>query len=801
MKKALGFPTVASASSSRVDVIHIVHQTHTDLGYTDLPSTIWELHVDYLRRALECERRTRRHPPGARFRWVCESMLVVERFLATATALEKRQFDELVSSGAWEVAAMPFNATGLMDAAEWSALHARLRPLHHAYRPVTVFQNDVNGLPWGGIPAWRRAGFRYVWMGVNLHAGGHPEPAPCFWQWEGPTGARMLTYLALHYNYAYFFLHRSEWRRGPVPSATDVWFNEPQPGDIYGTSPAELKAAHALLQENLRTQLPAAYPLRILALQATNQYRFDNDPPLPLLCDFVRAWNAAGLQPALKLSTCREFMGEAARALGRSAPVRRGDWQDWWDNGVASTPTETALNQHAKRLLVDAPRAAKILRSSAAVAERQKQAWLLASLYDEHTWGSYDSVAYPYRTSTQGGIMQKLGLAYQSREEAALAQAELLRAAPAYRPFTTTRHLTVLNPGRTARSGWVEISAQALRAPANAVRDTSNNEILALDDVIEAAWSKPVERPDLPFEVPNDIWAFTVCRQRFHVSGLAAGRLRRFELIEAELPAPTPPAERGRAGQLRWTWDTVLGRPASLRHGRRELLDASAPFGFGQLVIERGTGFGARSRIEKHDAVAAPGAVERRTPTLRAVRSVPHRSIDRYESDWDDPAFHRVQQRWDIHRATGEVELTTTLWIKEDTAAQSFFLAFPFALPDAAPRYYSWGYPTRVGKDQLPGACGEYAVVHEGVEVVSPAVTLALATPDTPLVSFGRLHGHGGQRTFTPDTAHIYAMLHNNYWNTNFTITRAAKLIVRHRLSTTQSLAALNSDLWAFPSR
>jgi hypothetical protein len=221
----------------------------------------------------------------------------------------------------------------------------------------------------------------------------------------------------------------------------------------------------------------------------------------------------------------------------------------------------------------------------------------------------------------------------------------------------------------------------------------------------------------------------------------------------------------------------------------------------GQVVVEFTKAFGARAKLAQHDASKNSGIAQHRTPLLRGFTAVDNPVADRYVSEWDDPSFHRLCQQWDFHREGGLIELTTTLWIKEETGAQSFFVAFPFSLRDARPRYYSWGHATRVGADQLPGSCGEYAMVQEGVEFVSPGCTLALATPDTPLGVFEKLHAFNGRRIFTPGNAHFYSIIHNNYWNTNFYITRAGKATIHHRFSPRSPLASLRDELWAFPSK
>jgi hypothetical protein len=166
---------------------------------------------------------------------------------------------------------------------------------------------------------------------------------------------------------------------------------------------------------------------------------------------------------------------------------------------------------------------------------------------------------------------------------------------------------------------------------------------------------------------------------------------------------------------------------------------------------------------------------------------------------WDHPNFHRIQQTWDFFHSAPIAEIETTFWFKEITAAQAVLLAFPLRLPKAKATYRSMGWPTEAGKDQLPDSCGEHAVVDQGVEFTNAQRTLALATPDTPTGCFEAVRLRSGQKTFTPKNSHFFSMVSNSYWMTNFYITKAAKVTVRHRLSAAFPLENLTADLWTFP--
>lgn len=776
--------------------IHIIHHSHTDFGYTDLPSTTRKQHVGYIGEAVNIALKTGSFPGPARFRWTCEVLLPVADFLEQATPSEKRGFDRAFRNGQIELGAMPAIMSGLMWAEEFDAALERLEPIFKKYRPPVVLQNDVNGMPWGILPRMRKAGARYAWMGTNRYSGFSPAQRPALWWWEGPDGARTLTYLNYEYTHGYDLFFPEHWRRGPVPHVSDVWYHPPEGSDIWDDSAAAVKMAHAHCLKKLGEWF-AHWPFPELAIQTTNQWRHDNDGPCAQLPNFVRAWNAAGLSPKLRLSTPATFLRIMEKRHGEQIAVARGDWQDWWDDGPTSMPAELAVSQRAKRLLVDLKGGRRALRSPARIKPQAAKGWMDALLFSEHTYAPFDSVAQPYATQTVGHCGQSTGDAYRALEEASLARMELIRQAPAYLRSSAARHVAVLNPGEHQRSGWAEIKATALRFPANAARDVETGKVFPLEDIPGPQWSEADPSQPRPFEVPDDAWNFGAEIRRFFVPALAGGKMLSFELVETDVPSPAAAECKGGNQHFSWQWDPRTGRLLSLAAPElASWVDGDSPCGIGEPVIELPQGFGARSPLLNR----AQRDVLRETPKMSGFFSLPSHFSARFQRTWDHANFHRIQQTWDFFHDVPIAEIETTFWFKETTAPQAVILAFPFLLKESKAIYQSLGWPTEAGKDQLPNSCGEHVVVNQGVEFCSGKNTIALATPDTPVGCFEGIQIRSGRRSFKPENAHFHSLVANSYWMTNFPTTKAAKVTVRHRISTVSSLPGLIGDLWAFPS-
>ena len=79
-----------------------------------------------------------------------------------------------------------------------------------------------------------------------------------------------------------------------------------------------------------------------------------------------------------------------------------------------------------------------------------------------------------------------------------------------------------------------------------------------------------------------------------------------------------------------------------------------------------------------------------------------------------------------------------------------------------------------------------------------------MTTIDTPLVMFESPAMRLGRTTFVPNNEHIFPVVSQNYWLTNFPQTKAAKFSVHHTVAFEQGssslLEKLHPSLWVFPS-
>lgn len=139
------------------------------------------------------------------------------------------------------------------------------------------------------------------------------------------------------------------------------------------------------------------------------------------------------------MTTLSDLFAKLRQQTGIDIPVYRGDWPDWWSDGVASTAAHTQLFRDAQRnfqLLVQLDPENSII-PEAAVREMEEQ----LTLYAEHTWGYSHSITEPWNP-----MVQSLG----ARKEAYAANASRL-VHTAIDAVLEAKGEAMLAPGRSMR--------------------------------------------------------------------------------------------------------------------------------------------------------------------------------------------------------------------------------------------------------------------------------------------------------------------------------------------------------------
>jgi hypothetical protein len=751
-----------------VQHVDLVHFSHTDYGFTDHPAVCRELQRRFLDIAVDGALATRQKPETERLYWTAETTVAVLDWWQAATPARREEFLQAVRSGQLEVTALPLNNTPFLNHEQWrQMLHWLPEDLWQQLRPQVAVQNDVNGFPRAGALELLDRGIHRLFSGINEDSGGAPFSRPAAFWWKMPDGRRLFVYLNYSYPMGYWFFEPIEWRHGPVPVAGDTRYRPPRAGDFLRSDEASVRTAHRHLLNRVRALEAGDYRYPRLLLSITNQWRIDNDPPFLPLADFIGTWNRLGLKPTLRMTTASVGMQQLEEAIGSQVPEHSGEWTDWWANGTASAPREVAASRFAKRLLAAAQ--SPLWGELDPPGQRTVQELLQdLCLFDEHTWGSSNSVALPYSLDTQGQWNEKAGLAFRPMARAEWLLAQRVRSKLA----AQEGGLYVANPTPVPWSGWISMPATALRDNYQSLVDPRSGEKLPL---VFTHGFRPFTPPGSPEELTPQNTAATfpdhAPRQvvRFwleHIKGESVRHLR-LSTEAAQPPKPTGGAPAVTVDAAGWPMKIVwpgMARPLFLP-------------GCGDFSAVQVEGFAPRWRAREvwmaaNEAQRAELRQKhlRETPATTDERTVvednPHTTI--YSQVIRHPRLQWAVRQLEVWKCEPRARYTLRLNRTSSEAPEAMFVHFRMACEDARPQATCGGRPFEPFHDQLPGTCRDYFGIDGWVQYTTPQGQWLWVSRDAPLVSFGGAQVLQHLTDPPKDLYHVAAMVFNNFWYTNF---------------------------------
>lgn len=359
-------------------VFHLIHHSHTDIGYSHLQPEVERLQDDNIAVAIRWFQRekNRKEIPY----WHVESLWAVENFLRKATLEQEQAFVEAVRSGHLVLSANFANLmTGLCreEELEWMLEYAQRLQRKYGFVFRNAMITDVPGISWSGLNAYVRAGIPYLCLGPNY--------MPAF----PDKGDRVGNLLREQGDKAFYWKpDRNSDRKLLVWTAAKgySWF--------HGIPDAEKRQAWEKRISEYGNELEdSGYPWEIVRLHYTK--KSDNGPVDTTLCSFVADWNERFTSPTLNLSSVDSVFQELERRHGSELPEMVGEISPYWEDGAYSTAAE----EMATRVLVQ--RTLDLEGHLRRTGQREKWDEELYALhrhlvlFHEHTWGSWCSISDP----------------------------------------------------------------------------------------------------------------------------------------------------------------------------------------------------------------------------------------------------------------------------------------------------------------------------------------------------------------------------------------------------------------------
>jgi hypothetical protein len=722
------------------------------------------------------------------FAWTCETLLPVWDWWQQASSSRRDCFLQAVDVGLIDVMGLPFNTTAFLSAGEWDHMMKWIpRDLWDRFRISCAMQNDINGLHTGGMMKMMNSGVHNLWVGPNSWKGRPPLPVPSLFWWKMPDGRRLFVWLNPAYCNGYY-LFNPNWREGPVPDSNDLRYRAPREGDFFKADEESIRAAHTLCSQKIaiiegsasgeaemnrggftKNKVGGAYPYENLCVSLTNQWRMDNDPPFYPVRAFVEKWNTLGLEPKLRLVTATQALDFIRNEAGGLAEQYAGEWPDWWANGTPSMPVELSASRKAKRLLENARSPVFGVGTGNEDRELETAAWYNLCMFDEHTYGSWASIAYPYSVKVRAARIEKDLFAYRGLDNAE----ELLAVKAARLCDTGEKGIFAINPDTRPYRGWIELPVNCLRGEYAAIKNSATGEEIPL---LFAEGRKELVRPESPDMLGDEnisqTFADKLPRQtvKAWLEKLPPCSVTRFIPLAGDCPvaahtAVPPPEIRlddsGWPVYLRFT-----GEPSPLLDGR-----------LGDFFSVTAEGLAPRwifNDIFDHEdpQTRQRMAAEQLREIKGSYTEAARRSEDEHEiffiQNFSHPSLVWGKRILRIHKTEKRVAVTLRINRRSTMNPEIYYGLFSPAGTAAVPVVSNAGQAFHPGVEQIPGGCMDYYVIDEWIRYQKAADGWLLVSRDAPVVSFGKPYVSQRISRLPEDAGIALFMLFNNTWNTNF---------------------------------
>ena len=744
-----------AAPTNRLDQVIVVFKTHFDIGYTDMASNIVQKYrTTMIDQALKVVDQNRTLPPEQQFVWTIPGwpMKKILEDWPGQTPERKQRVLDAFNDGRFVVHALPFTThTELLEPEDLvrgmrfsSALsRASGKPL-----PRDAKMTDVPSHSWILPTLLRHAGVDFLHLGCNA-ASSSPQVPRLFW-WEGPDGSRLLTMYT---------------------------------AEFYGTGLVP----------------PADWPHRTwLALIHTGD---NHGPPTP---EEVRDLLAEAKQklPGVKVRIGRlSDFADAILAEKSDIPVVRGDMPDTWIYGPMANPDGMALARYLRPAIaatdfldteLHAWRVSTPDTSATLAAAYEK-----SLLYSEHTWGGAFWWIYgkyilkfgdEWKQERAAGTFQRIESSWDEHTAYIQSVRDLIQPALAGELDSLARavkvsgrRIVVFNPLPWSHSGVV---SAVVKGPLGRITEVASGRQI------------PVE-----FVGDNGL--------RFLARDVPAGGYKTYTLPESSQREPAPaalspvqPVLENKFFQA--TLDPARGTIQSLidRRSGRELVDASAPQGFGQYLYERFDSDQMKAYVKAYVKIDAEwGINELGKPSLPPASAVPYRAASpsdfklRLEESpvaltavMEAPAgsglVQSVTTRVVLYRDQPYLDLEITVHDKPfDAWPEAGWICFPFKVDAPQFRLGRLGSIVDPARDIVAGCNFHQFALNTGMTVTDSAGRgVGLCPLDSPLVSLGEPGCWKYSKTFTPRKSRVFVNLFNNQWSTNFRLWNAGTWTSRVRL-------------------
>ncbi len=725
-----------------LEKIYLVHHTHYDIGFTDLPNEVECQQLTYLDQAV------RLAEADPEYHWTIESGSLLRNYLDYRPEQQKEKIIRLLKNGQMEVAA--FDMQMLTETASYPELLenvSRTAALGRKYGfPVEcAILDDIGGFS-GELPLlMNRAGIRYLIAGCGVCQTELPwADLPHLFYLKSACGGRVLVWnLGVNRNetswkarYPYSVYGQGciyiGYRAYPqYLNEYDLGINMSMPDDTdeHRLSQEEV---FQILTERLKGE---NYPYSEILLQ----YGGDNRNPAPRLAELVRMLNATGKYPEIKLCTPSEYFHVMEEKYASHIPEISGILTDPWNLRINAVPSVLKRYRHAQDLyqksLLQGLRDDRIIENMMLVADHT------IGLNHWGWQGKYSNNGCSLTASCFDRLRESWRCKADYASTAYRSAVKLLRERAVKASYGDTQAVIVRNHSPYVVSGSAELYFGIYAAKLISLVDKDGNEVprqlidqnrwmiyvkdvpalgsIRLESVFSTSYDDIPVTPDveLPAEITTD-----------------------FFKIELE-----------KDGALKAVY-TLDGIPVIAAEHEELLCEEHFDSGVG------GENCGLKPSTERK---LVP--LENRKGKVSADGEL--FTEIHFSGSFAAQPVERTLRVW---KKLNRIDFSIRLDLQESVPKRCYYMQFPFAGRNGTFRFDQNVGIAKLDK-LLPGSMLDLFLCSRYVSLETDRFTATLCCPDAPVVEFDGIHTAQWRKKLPlrPENNHVYGMLYNNICNTD----------------------------------
>ena len=770
--------------------LYLIHHSHTDIGYTDRQEKISRYHVNFIKQAIKTLDKIAagEAPQWEGYNYVCENYWQVEQFLQKATAEEKEKFEYYVEKGLIDISLTYLNFTELVDADILSKKFADAKQYTNQFSGQfdSAMTADINGFAWGYVDLMHQNGINNFFSCLHTHHGMFPlfkKQMPFYW--EGQTGEKVLVWNGDHYQIGNDFLFSPN---------TD----QSKQYGIEGFTEKDLEAQFEVTKEKV---------FGFFDLLEEENYEFDfcpvmisgivtdNSPTSPRMMEGIHRFNEAyGDEIKVELITLNDFFKEL-RGKDLDIPTYKGDWADWWADGVSSTPAGVKLYRDAQRKY----RLVNKLDENGTLADTQqlKEAEDQLAMYAEHTWGFHSSVSEPWDSFVNLLDSRKFSYAVNGNRLVSNHLDDILETyGEEANQLDRESYYKIINPHNEAVNMLSSVYIQHWQTIDDSYFYLSLNDFVEVVDsqtgeVLETQVSNSSRGKKVSFMMNLSAKEERIVRLRrkknepkmdtkyynhAHIGTERVADIAPYKYFTHDisiyrlktdfLDVRIDPA-KGVSSIIDVTTGAQLIHPDSLRAAFSGVYEVTS--------AAKTNPYSVRSLMGRNRKSPATNRFESKLVDLKLIEDGPLYATLELCYELEGTKMYDV--RLMIYKELSQIDVSIRLQKIGSWDPENLYISLPFTYnnPDETTTYFEKsGTIFRPGIDQLPGSNTNFYSLDNGALFKNEANGLFVAMKDTPLVTLGALESQlielCDERSEGKNKEVLYSWAMNNFWETNFKV-------------------------------